>query len=235
MLLQESILGGDLLLPTESSAAPAAVAEGTPGLVIGLIVAFVVAAIVFLPRFLSLAPQLFDSLFRARGSVSLENSVRSSGDRRLMATLLVIPAILMIYAYRLYDAAFLRDWTPNLRLLGVAGVFIVFLLLRHLMFLALRPRRRRDFYVLSRNTGLTYFILLVLILLVTVGLLELFGTSDTAIARALYIETAVIYGVFLVRRAQILALSCNHLRTFVYLCGLEILPVGAMVVSALVL
>ena len=235
MLLQEPFIGGSLQLPTTPSDAVAPVADGMPGLFIGLVVAFVVAFILFLPRFLSLSPLLFDSLFRARGSVSLENSVRSSGDRRLMAALLVIPAILLIYSYRLYDAAFLRDWTPSLRLLGVAGVFLAFLLLRHLMFLLLRPRRRRDFYILSRNTGLTYFILLVLLSLATVGLLGLFGTPELVVGRVLLVETAVIYVVFFFRRAQILALSCNHLRTFLYLCGLEILPVSALVISAVLL
>ena len=234
MLLQD-ILGGQLLLNTEPQEVPAGVAEGPTGLVIGLAVAFIVVAIVFLPRFLSLMPLLFDSLFRARGSVSLESSVRSSTDRRLTAALLTVPAVLMMYSYRLYDPGFLQGFGPNARLGLIAGVFLGFLLIRHVMYLLLMPRRRRDFYILSRNTAFTYFILLVLLSLVSAGLLELFGASNVVIGRVILIETALFYTVFFFRRAQILSLSCNHLRTFLYLCALEILPAALLVVSAVVL
>ena len=234
MLLQD-IIGGQLLLNTEPQEALAPVAERPTGLVIGLAVAFIVAAIVFLPRFLSLMPLLFDSLFRARGSVSLESSVRSSTDRRLTAALLTVPAVLMMYSYRLYNPAFLQGFGPNARLGIIAGVFLAFLLLRHVMYRLLMPRRRRDFYILSRNTAFTYFILLVLLSLLSVGLLELCGVSPGVTGRVLLIETALFYTVFFFRRAQILSLSCNHLRTFLYLCGLEILPCAALVVSAYLL
>ena len=234
MLLQD-ILGGELLLNGVPSEAPAPVAEGYTGLFVGLVVACLVAFIVFLPRFLSVMPLLFDSLFRARGSVALESSVRSSSDRRLLAFLLTIPAILLIFTYRLYNPGFLQDLAPDARLGVIAGVFLGFLLLRYVIYRLLMPRRRRDFYILAHNTSLTYFILLALLLLVSVGLLELCGVSGEVIARVLYIETAVIYTVFFFRRAQILALSCNHLRTFLYLCGLEILPCAALVVSAYLL
>ena len=72
MLLQDTFIGGSLQLPTTPSDAVAPVADGMPGLFIGLVVAFVVAFILFLPRFLSLSPLLFDSLFRARGSILME-------------------------------------------------------------------------------------------------------------------------------------------------------------------
>ena len=234
MLLQD-IIGGELLLNTSPNEVPAPVAEGPTGLFMGLVVAFIVAFIVFLPRFLSLTPLLFDSLFRARGSMSLESSVRSSTDRRLLAALLTVPAVLLIFTYRLYNPGFLQAFGPNARLGLIAGVFYGFLLLRYLMYRLLMPRRRRDFYILAHNTALTYFILLMVLLMVTVGLLELCGVSPMVVGRVLYIESAVIYTVFFFRRVQILALSCNHLRTFLYLCGLEILPCAALVVSAYLL
>ena len=85
MLLQEPFTSSRLLLEQTPSGQPPVTPEGFSVLFIGLAVAFILAAIAFLPRFLSLAPLLFDSLFRARGSVSLESSVRASNDRRLVA------------------------------------------------------------------------------------------------------------------------------------------------------
>lgn len=235
MLLQEPFKAGRLLLDnTPSNDATLSVA-GMPVLFVVLTVAFILAAILFLPRFLSLVPLLFDSLFRARGSMSLENSVRASNDRLLVALILLLPAALLTYRYRLYDAAFLRDWADNERLLAIMGVILAYALLRLLLYVLLKPRRNNDFYRLSRRTGYTYFILMMLVALVSVGILALLGCEERVIRNVLYVLLLVFYTSFLMRRTQILALSCNPLRTFLYLCGLEILPTAAWVVSAILL
>ena len=233
MLFQEPFTSGSLLLDTTPSDCAPVVTGGLPVLFIVLTVAFILAAILFMPRFMSLAPLLFDSLFRARGSVSLENSVRYSNDRRLVASVLLIPAALLTYRYRIYDAAFLRDLSEGWRLLAILGVFAVFALLRLMMYALMKPRRNYDFYRLSRRTAYTYFILLVIVGLITAGVLALFGCDLVLVRKVLLVELALFYAIFFVRRAQILALSCNHLRTFLYLCGLEILPTAAMVISAI--
>ena len=235
MLLEGPFTSGRLLLENTPSDHAPILAESYPFLFPVLAVLFVLASILFLPRFLSLAPLLFDSLFRARGSVSLENSVRYSNDRRLLATVCLLPASLMVYRYQLWDAAFLHEMSDGWHLLCVIGVFTLFFLLRLAMYALFKPRRKVDFYRLARRTGYTYFILLVLIALVTVGVLALFGCNDLTVKKVLILESGFIYAVFFARRAQILALSCNPFRTFLYLCALEILPVGALVVSAIVL
>ncbi len=235
MLLQEPFTSSRLLLEQTPSGQPPVTPEGFSVLFIGLAVAFILAAIAFLPRFLSLAPLLFDSLFRARGSVSLESSVRASNDRRLVAFVLLLPAALLTYYYKVYDAAFLYTWGEEWRLPVLIGVFAVFALVRLAMYSFLKPRRNNDFYCLSRRTAYTYFILLVVLALLTTGVLALFGCENAVIQKVLQVEILTLYFAFLVRRAQILALSCNPLRTFLYLCALEILPSAALIVSAIVL
>jgi hypothetical protein len=71
--------------------------------------------------------------------------------------------------------------------------------------------------------------------LATVGILYLAGVDDLIINRFLLIESGVIYLIYLLRRGQILSLSCNPLTTFLYLCGLELLPTALLVVSAVIL
>ena len=235
MLLEEPFVSGRLLLENTPSGNAPVVAESVPVLFTILAVAFVLASFLFLPRLVSLAPLLFDSLFRARGSVSLENSVRYSNDRRLLATILLLPGSLLIYRYRLWDADFVQGMSEGWRLVVIIGVFTVFFLFRLLMYALCKPRRQLDFYRLSRRTAYTYFILLAVIALFTAGLLALIGCNDLLIKKVLLLETAFVYLVFFLRRAQILALSCNPLRTFLYLCALEILPVAALVVSTILL
>ena len=72
-----------------------------------------------------------------------------------------------------------------------------------------------------------------LLLLFTVGILSLFSCNDLTVKRFIYIETIAVYAVFLLRKAQILSMSCNPLRTFLYLCGLEFLPTSLLVLSAI--
>ena len=197
-----------------------------------LVIVSVLLGIVLLKRFLQLLPIMADCVLRARGSAALENSVRTSTDRDILALALLLPAVLLMYRYRLYDPVFLQALSPNLYLLSLVGVLLAYLLLRFLMYLLLKPRRRIDFYRLAHKADNTYFVLLMLLLLVTVGILSLTPCNELTIRRFIYIETIVVYAVFLLRKAQFLSVSCNPLRTFLYLCGLEFLPTSLLVLSA---
>lgn len=200
-----------------------------------LVLIFVVMMILLLPRFIGLLPYLADSFLRARGSSALENSVRVSRDRNVIAAAMLIPAVFLVFRYRLYDASFLSGREADVRLLMVAGVLAAYLLLRLFIYLILRPARRREYYQIAHHTSYTFFILMMLLELVTAGLLSVFGVPEPVLRTVLYAETAVAYLSFFLRRAQILSLICNPLQTFLYLCALEIIPTAALVVSAVVL
>lgn len=198
-----------------------------------LVLLFVVLGIIMLPGIFHLAPFLSDTVLRARGSVALENSVRASRERNQLAFLLLMPALLLAYRYRLYDPSFFQELSDSLRLLALAGVVGAYLLLRLLLYLLFKPRRRSDYYQAAHRQSFTYFVLSMLLVLPTVGLLHIFGANDLTIKWFIYIEAGLGYLIFLLRRTQFLALSCNPLLTFLYLCGLELLPTAALVVSGL--
>ncbi len=200
-----------------------------------LVIVSVLLEVTMLKRFLLFFPYLADSFLRTRGSAVLESSVRVSTDRNILALTLLLPAVLLMYRYRLYDPIFLQNLSPNLYMLSLLGVLMAYLMLRLLLYVLLKPRRRFDFYRLAHRAGYTYFILLMLLLLVTVGVLALVHCNDLTIRRFIYIETIAVYAVFLLRKAQILSMSCNPLRTFLYLCGLEFLPTSLLVLSAVLL
>ena len=234
-MLEEAFRSGKLLLPGSPGEAVAQAAEGTPLLMSALVVLFVLSAIAMLPSFLYLLPALADSVFRARGSASLERSVRLNRDRTLIALMNMVPAILLVYRYRLYNPDFLADLAPTSRLLAIAAVFFGYLLLRFLLYLACKPRWRSDYYRQARRGSFTFFILLMFLVLVTVGILFLFGCNDVIIRHSIYTELLIVYPFHLFRRTQILSLSCNPLTTFLYLCTLEILPTALLVISAVIL
>ena len=197
-----------------------------------LVIVSVLLGIVLLKRFIQFFPYMADCVLRARGSLVLEKSVRTSTDRDILGVALLLPADLLMYRYRLYDPAFLQGLSPNMYMLSLLGVLLAFVLLRLALYLLMKPRRRNDIYRLAHKADYTYFVLLMLLLLFTVGILSLFSCNDLTVKRFIYIETIAVYAVFLLRKAQILSMICNPLRTFLYLCGLEFLPTSLLVLSA---
>ena len=200
-----------------------------------LIVVSTLLFMLFLENFLHILPYLADSVFRARGSTALENSVRVRRDRDIVALIFLIPLFLIVYYYRLYTPDFLEQFSADAAFWLTTGVVVLFLVLRFLLTLWFAPRRRRDNYMDAYRAGFTFFILMMILVLPTVGLLSVFKASPTAFRWVILSEIIVLYGLYLFRRAQILSSSCSNLTTFLYLCALEFLPSGLLVASAVVL
>lgn len=200
-----------------------------------IMVVFVAVALALLPTFFHLAPYLADAVFRARGSEALEFSVRVTRERNIFAYILLIPAVLIMSRYRLYDPSFMAQFEGAWHLLACAVVLGIYLLIRLIIYLILKPRRRFEYFRLAHRAIFTFFIILMLIALPTIGLLTIVDANDVIIRSVLYGLLVVVYFVFLIRRAQILSLSCGGFTVFLYLCALEIIPTAALVVSAAVL
>ena len=234
-MLDDPFKSGQLLMPDTPPEAVATVGEGLSLAASLLVAVSVLLFLLALRNFLNVLPYLSDSILRARGSAALENSVRVSRDRNLVAAVFLVPAILLIYRYRLYDLAWFDTLSPDMRLAAVAGVFVAYLFLRFLMYRWLRPRRRYDDYQMAYRAGFTFFILLMMLALLTVGVCYILHLSDLTIKTILLVETGVMYLLYVFRRGQILSMSCNSLTTFSYLCALELLPTALLVASAVIL
>ena len=225
---------GELLLPTVPEDTVPVPVSGLPVLGEVMMVTFILLALLLMGNFMSIIPHLADSILRARGSTALEGSVRVSRDRNIIALVFVIPAIVIMYRYCLYYPDFVKGMAPNARLWTTTGVFVGYLLLRHLLFLWLKPRRS-DAYSMSHRAGYSFFILLSLVLFLTLGILMLFNAGDATVRGFILVEVILFYAVYFFRRGQILLTNCNPFATFLYLCALEILPTGLFVASALAL
>ena len=225
---------GKLLLPTEPAAA-AAEAGPTPVVATVLIIISVLLGLLFLSNFLNVFPYLLDNFTRARGSAALEGSVRVSRDRNIIALILIIPFILLVNRYRIYDPDFLAGRPDDIRMLIITGIFLCYLLLRRVLWFILQPHRYSDNYPMARKVAYTFFILAGLVVLPTVGILSLFGVNDLTVRTVILAETGFLYLVFLVRKSQILSVVCGPFQVFLYLCALEVLPTGLLVASALFL
>ena len=181
-------------------------------------------------------PFVLDSFTRVRGSVDIENSVGLSRDRTLTALLLLIPFVMLLSRFRIYNPVFLAGFGPEEHFLGTAVCFLGYLLLRFLMHMWLRPRYKRyaDIFTMARRFAYSGFIVLVLLLLPLTGILLLCGVGDPLIGRILLYTSAVIYLFYIYRKSQIFGLYCSPFTTFLYLCALEFLPLAVFVASAFV-
>ena len=189
-------------------------------------VVFVALALALLPTFFHFAPYLADAVFRARGSEALEFSVRITRDRNMFAYVLLIPAVLIMYRYKLYDPSFMQQISAmgeGWYLLVCFGILAAYLLVRLIIYLILKPRRHYE------------YILLMLIALPALGLLTVVDANDVIIRSVMYILLVVVYFVFIIRKAQILSLTCGGFALFLYLCALEFIPTAALIVSAVIL
>ena len=234
-MLDDPFKSGQLLLPDTPPEAVAAAGEGLSLAASLLVAVSVLLFLLALRSFLNVLPYLSDNILRARGSAALENSVRVSRDRNLVAAVFVVPAILLIYRYRLFDIAWFDTLSPDMRLAAVAGVFVVYLFIRFLLYRWLRPRRRYDDYQMAYRAGFTFFILLMMLALATVGVCYVLGVPDETVKTILLVETGVTFLLYFFRKGQILSLSCKPLTTFLYLCALELLPAALVVVPAAIL
>ena len=200
-----------------------------------IMVLFVALALFLLPTFFHLAPYLADAVFRARGSEALEFSVSVKRERDTIAIVLLIPALMIMSRYNLYNPSFIASLPEVWHLAACAGALTAYLLLRMVLYFALKPKRHFDYYRLAHRAIFTFFILFMLLALPALGIMTIAHANEVVIKTVLYILLAIAYLLFLVRRAQILSLSCGGFTTFLYLCALDFLPTALLVVSAVVL
>lgn len=200
-----------------------------------IMVVFVAVALALLPTFFHLAPYLADAVFRARGSEALEFSVRVTRDRNMFAYIMLIPAVLIMSRYRLYDPSFMMQFQGAWHLLACAAVLAAYIILRAIIYVILKPRRHYEYFRLAHRAIYTFFILLMLIALPALGLLTVVDANDVIIRGVMYGLLVVVYFVFIIRKAQILSLSCGGFALFLYLCALEFIPTAALIVSAVIL
>lgn len=195
-------------------------------------VAVLVTLILFLIELtdlIRLFPQLLRCVSRWKGNLELEHSVSMARTRNTVA--LVTSLVLVLVADRwMLPYSGLRARIPETwRVLFLAAAVGGYVLLRWLFYLATPFRSRiNEFASCLRHSMYNYQILLSSLMLVTVLPLVAFGVPDASIRIVLLVETGLFTALYLIRSRQIFASRCSILATILYLCALEILPLGIL-------
>ena len=191
--------------------------------------------LLLLRRLVNILPSLLACLTRGKESLNLEASVKLSRDRDMLAIAMIIPFCLTAFYYRLYSPGFLSGMTEDYVMGVYFGVFFVYIGLRLLMTWLFRPQKLpKKTYVAADKASYSFFIIYTLFLLAAGAILDVMNVPETVIRNVMLWISAAIYTLFLLRKTQIFSTSCSVFAGFLYLCALEMIPTGILVVSAII-
>mgnify|MGYP002870013412 FL=1 len=197
---------------------------------------FILIFLLNLRNFLDILPSIARCFTRWKENLNIDGSVQLARDRNIVAAILVVPFCLIVDRFGIWSPSLLEDlphWAGSLPVIGIA---LAYMIISHLLVLALKPKRsHEDTYLSMHRSSLNWFIILCIITFITVAALSLSGSAPDTIKRVFLIETAVVYLLFILSKLQISLSFCNPLSTFLYLCTLEILPTGLLIASAILL
>ena len=191
--------------------------------------------LLLLRTFVEVFPSLMACLVRWKESVNLDASVMLSRDRDIMAIAMIMPFCLTVARFSLYTPSWTGQFGADGRLGITIGIVTAYILLRKGLEHVFRSKKvSPKTYKTACKASHTFFIILTLALMVMGGTLSFIETDPIAIRNAMLWVSAITYMLFLLRKVQIFNSSCSFFISFLYLCALEILPTGALVVSALI-
>ena len=179
-----------------------------------------------------LAPSLFRGLVIWKANVELEHSVNLSRTRNTVALVSAVLFCIIADRYSLFDPSWRAIAPAGLQLALTAAIIVGFVFIRDIFYL-ISPLRSRtsEFACTVRHAIYNYFILYVLLALVSTVLLEAFGAPAAVGRVVLIVEAAVAYLIDITRTAQILSSRYGVFPTILNLCALELLPLGILILT----
>lgn len=194
-----------------------------------LVIISILAGLSVINRIVRILPSTFNCLGRWKGILTFEFSTRLCRDRDIVFVALIPTVCLLTDRHWIYFPDFMSGMGLHLHMILSTCMVLLFMLIRLMMrsIIHLRDVEKLS-AIASHNIFRTVLILTTLLCLATLGILSIFGVPEPKIDLVLFIEAAVFYAIFLLRKGQILAHCRSVFSTILYLCGLEILPVGIL-------
>lgn len=188
----------------------------------------------------SIATMLPASFVKWKECISLYNAVSLNRSKNNVARAMILPFVLFCTRHGLYPPV--THWTeelcgtasdrPFVATLITAGVFAAYLILRELCVLCFKGRSvEKSRMSCARNCVYTFFISAVILLLAASETCSLLSVSQAVTRNVALAVLAFVYGICILRKTQIFTYYSGYLAGILYLCTLEILPTGLLIVS----
>ena len=189
------------------------------------VVALLLLMLIELADFLRTVPKIWDCVQMWRANIGLEHSISTARSRNNAAITVALGWILVADRYGIYPAAWIDSLAYGWSAAALLGVVI----------LCAPKRMHGDDLQALHKAMFTYFIPSGLIMMLTAGAMSVAGCRDALVCMVLQYELLVFWLFAIIRTAQILSSKQSILATILYLCGLEFLPAGAVVATAVLL
>ncbi|MBR5734237.1 MAG: DUF4271 domain-containing protein [Desulfovibrionaceae bacterium] len=196
------------------------------------LIAALALLVVELQDILRLYPALLRCVPLWKGNLELEHSVSQARTRNTVALVMAILFCILADRFSLFDPSWRALAAPWWQLGITAGIIAGAVLLRRLLYV-ISPFRSKtgEFACTVRHSLYNYFILYATLSLISGILASAFGAPDSAVRIVLVVEAAAVWFLHLLRTGQILASRYGVFATFLYLCALEILPAGILILT----
>ena len=225
----EAFKTGTLQMATGPQGSEISYAWGEYPLNIALVVASVFFFLFILDSFLHCNPTVLSCLTRWRNNYRLESSVPLVRSRNWTFASCILPFCLIAARFNFFDIDFITEQPAEYRTAFYIAVFLAFMLLRFVIYKVIRPMHgSMETYRIAHRSAMNFFIPYTILLLVTIGVLRIFHMDPDTVRTVLLCESGAVYFLYLITKLEILASSYGVLTTFLYLCGLELLPAAAL-------
>lgn len=195
--------------------------------------AVIVTLILFLIEvsdLIRLFPQLLRCISRWKGNLELEHSVNQARTRNTLAMVMAMVLCIILDRWAVLPPSFKTSLPAEWQLAVSAALIGGYVLLRRILYLFSRFRSRTAEYdQCLQHSVYNYQILLTSLMLPTALLMTAFSPPEATMRVVLLVESAVFSLLHLLRSGQIFASRCSTLATILYLCALEILPLGILI------
>jgi len=235
MLQDSAFTSGRIVLPqTPGDALGSALSWGDYPLPRILVAVSVILLLIALVDLIRLLPDILEAVARWKGNVNLDHNLSIARTRDRVALAFCLPFCLIADRYAFYEPDFLGFLPEGYHVAGVVGVWLLFLLLRMIIFSLWHPKGLdHDHRMAAHCAFFNIFIFFCILMLLTVGVKVLFGLNENIIRLILLGETGLMFLLSWIRTGQILNTQCTGLFTFLYLCALEFAPSGLLVASTM--
>ncbi|MBR4826397.1 MAG: DUF4271 domain-containing protein [Bacteroidales bacterium] len=196
------------------------------------VIAAVVLLLVELSDILMLIPHLLRCMPFWKGNAELEHSVSISRTRNTVAFVCGVLFCVIADRYSLLDPSWRISLPDEWQLAGTVALVFGVALLRGLLYLFTPLGSRTNEYACTvRHALYNYFILFVCLAVVSTALMEAVRMPEAAARIIILIEAILLYVVDIWRTAQILSSRYGVFTTILYLCALEFLPLGILILT----
>lgn len=194
----------------------------------------VILIIAMLRRIVGILPGVYACILRSAACIKIDSIVKTSRDRDLTAAVLILPLLMAVQKYNLLPYRFLGNLGPEAGFAVIVAIFAGFLAFRFCASVLFIPARIQKKSRVPDNSDRTFFIILSTLTLSLSWIMGLFNIEFSAIRLTIIWISAAIYMLYLTRKFQIFQSSHSIFAAFLYLCALEIVPAGILVVSVII-